>query len=297
VSKRTRNRQLARSARQRQAERRRHQRNRQLGTIVVALVVAVAGGAFLFNAFTGEESPAATGSTGPTAPTGATGATGASPTPSGEPGSQTGTVDPEPGPEEVACGGQTPKDALKPKPQFNAPVNVLKRGRTYTATFETSCGDIVIELLSDQAPETVNSFVFLAEQEFFDATRIHRIDDSIAVLQGGDPTGTGTGGPGYSIPDELSGGESYGPGVLAMANSGTPGSGGSQFFLITGEDGHNLDANPAYTIFGHVIEGLDVAQQIQGLEIQDPAGGIGGQQPAQAVYIEKVSISAEPSAG
>lgn len=295
MSKRSHNRQLARLARARQAEKHRRQRNRQLGTIVVALVVALAGGAFAVAAFTGDDTPATTGGTGPT--TGATGATGASPTPSGEPGSQTGTVDPEPGPEEVACGGQTPKDALKPKPQFNAPVDVLKKGRTYTATFQTSCGDIVIELLSDQAPATVNSFVFLAEQGFFDATRIHRIDDSIAVLQGGDPTGTGTGGPGYSIPDELAGGESYGPGVLAMANSGAPDSGGSQFFLITGEDGHNLDANPAYTIFGRVIEGLDVAQQIQGLEIQDPAGGIAGQQPAQAVYIETVTISAEPSGG
>ncbi len=174
---------------------------------------------------------------------------------------------------------------------------MLKKGRTYTATFETSCGDIVIELLSDQAPATVNSFVFLAEQGFFDATRIHRIDDSIDVLQGGDPTGTGTGGPGYSIPDELTGEESYGPGVLAMANSGAPNSGGSQFFLITGDDGHNLDANPAYTIFGRVIEGLDVAQTIQDLEVQDPAGGIDGQQPAQAVYVEKVTISESPSGG
>ena len=289
MSKRTRNRQLARSARQRQAEKRRHQRNRQLGTIVVALVVAVAGGAILFNAFTGDEPPAATGSTGPTA------ATGPSPSPSGEPGSQTGTVNPEPGPEEVACGGQTPKGALKPKPQFNEPVDVLKDGRTYTATLETSCGDIVIELLVDEAPETVNSFVFLAEQGFFDATRIHRIDASIDVLQGGDPTGTGTGGPGYSIRDELNGRERYGPGILAMANSGAADSGGSQFFIITGENGHGLDSSQAYTIFGEVIEGLDVAQLIQGLEIQDPDGGIAGQQPAEAVYIQRVTISSEPS--
>jgi peptidylprolyl isomerase len=173
---------------------------------------------------------------------------------------------------------------------------VLKQGRTYTATFQTSCGDIVVELLADRAPQTVNSFVFLAEQGYFDGTRIHRLDTSIDVIQAGDPTGTGTGSPGYAIPDELLGDESYVPGTLAMANAG-PNTGGSQFFVITGPNGANLDANPAYTIFGNVIEGLEVAQEIQGLPIQDPdaaaAGDISGQQPADAVYIEAVTIASE----
>jgi cyclophilin family peptidyl-prolyl cis-trans isomerase len=285
VSKRTRNRELARLAKRRQAEKRERQRKRQ-ATIAVALVVAVVGGAVAFFAFTGDEPvPQATGPTGPT------GSPSPSPSLEGEPGTQIGTVDPEPGPRIVACDAEAPKGALKPKPQFNAPANVLKNGRAYTATFETSCGDIVIELLVDRAPQTVNSFVFLAEQGFFDGTRIHRLDTSIDVIQGGDPTGTGTGGPGYSIPDELQGDESYTPGTLAMANSGAPNSGGSQFFLIAGENGQNLDSNPAYTIFGEVIEGLEIAQQILGLDIQDPEGGISGQQPADAVYIETVTIS------
>jgi len=154
---------------------------------------------------------------------------------------------------------------------------------------QTSCGTIVIELLADRAPETVNSFVFLAQKGYFDGQRFHRLDTSIDVIQGGDPTGTGTGSPGYSIPDELTGDESYGPGVLAMANGG-PDTGGSQFFIVTGEAGHNLDANPAYTIFGMVVKGLDVAQRIQELPIQDPSAGIPGQQPKQSVYIEKVTI-------
>jgi peptidyl-prolyl cis-trans isomerase B (cyclophilin B) len=298
VSRRTRNRQLARVAARRQAERRQRQRKRQVATIAVALVVAVAGTAFAVVALgDGDETaPQATGPTasGPTGPTasGPTGPTG----PTGEPGTQTGTIRPEPGPEEVACGAEAPNGALKRKPQFNTPADVLKNGRTYTATFHTSCGDIVIELLADRAPETVNSFVFLAEQGYFDATRIHRLDTSIDVIQGGDPTGTGTGSPGYSIPDELQGDESYAPGTLAMANAG-PGTGGSQFFLITGPNGTNLDANPAYTIFGRVVEGLDVAQEIQGLPIQDPdaaaAGDLSGQQPAEAVYIDSVTISSE----
>jgi cyclophilin family peptidyl-prolyl cis-trans isomerase len=301
VSKRTRNRQLARLAAQRQMDKRRQQRKRQTATIAVALVVALLGSVVAFLAFTGgdgrDTASPPTGPSGRTTPTGPTGDSGVTPTPSGKPGTQTGTVDPTPGPSEVACGADVPADATKPKPQFNAPKQVLEDGVTYTATFQTSCGDIVVELLADQAPETVNSFVFLAQEGYFDGQRIHRIDTSIDVLQGGDPSGTGTNGPGYVIPDELTGDESYGPGTLAMANAGVN-SGGSQFFLITGENGHNLDSNPAYTIFGMIREGLDVAQQIQALDIQDPAaaaaGDLSGQQPAQAVYIERVTISSAP---
>lgn len=288
-SRKTRNRQLAKQHARRQAERRQHKRRR--GTAIgVGLGVAALGLAIAFVAFVrgGEETPAASPSATPTETL--------SPSPSPEPGVQTGSVQPEPGPTEVACGAEVPKAANEPKPQFGAPADVLQRGKTYTATLRTSCGDIVIELLSEQAPETVNSFVFLAEQGFFDGQRIHRLDTSIDVIQGGDPTGTGTGSPGYAIPDELTGDESYGPGVFAMANGG-PNTGGSQFFIITGDDGHALDDQAAWTIFGNVIEGLDVAKQIQELPIQDPdaaaAGDLTGQQPAQAVYIEKVLITTD----
>ncbi|MGH2672382.1 MAG: peptidylprolyl isomerase [Actinomycetota bacterium] len=287
----TRNRQLARQAALRRAQKRQQQRKRQVATIAVALVVALVGSVLIFTTFVagGDGDPAAT----PTPSTSPSASPSASP--SGDPGTKTGTVRPEPGPEEVACGAEAPKGALRPKPQFNAPAQVLEDGATYTATFETSCGDIVVELLTDAAPETVNSFVFLAQEGYFDGTRIHRLDTSLDVIQGGDPVGEGTSGPGYTIPDELEGGETYGPGVFAMANSGSPNSGGSQFFLITGNNGHRLDANPAYTILGNVIEGLAVAREIQGLPIQDPdaaaAGDISGQQPAKAVYIEKVSIT------
>jgi peptidyl-prolyl cis-trans isomerase B (cyclophilin B) len=287
VPRQTRNRQLARQAALRRAQKRQQQRKRQVATIAVALVVALVGSVLIFTTFVGgsdgEPSATPTPSTSPSA------------SPSGDPGTKTGTVRPEPGPEEVACGAEAPQGALRPKPQFNAPAQVLEEGATYTATFETSCGDIVVELLAERAPETVNSFVFLAQEGYFDGSRIHRLDTSLDVIQGGDPVGTGTSGPGYTIPDELEGGETYGPGVFAMANSGSPNSGGSQFFLITGNNGHRLDANPAYTIFGNVIEGLVVAREIQDLPIQDPdaaaAGDISGQQPAQAVYIEKVTIS------
>jgi peptidyl-prolyl cis-trans isomerase B (cyclophilin B) len=293
---RSRDRQLAKQYARRQAERRAKERRKSAAIAVGAVVgvVAIAIVAFALIGGGDDTSPAASGATGTTGVSGASGISGATgatgSTGSTKPGKQTGTVDPTPGPSEVACGADVPKGAMDPKPQFSAPKQVLERGKTYTATLQTSCGDIVIELLADQAPQTVNSFVFLAQQGFFDGQRIHRIDTSIDVLQGGDPTGTGSGGPGYSIPDELTGTDTYGPGTFAMANAG-PNTGGSQFFLITGENGHNLDANPAYTVFGTVTSGLDVAKTIQQLPIQDPNGGIAGQQPAQAVYIEKVTIA------
>ena len=271
MPKRTRDRQLARQHERRQAERLQQQRKRQTTRAVVVLVIALVAGGIAYFALAGGEDTQA----------GASGATGST----GEPT----TVKPTPGPAEVACGGTEPKAATEPKPQFSAPKQVVKPGKTYTADVQTSCGTIVIELLADQAPQSVNSFVFLAQNGYFDGQRFHRLDTSIDVIQGGDPTGTGSGGPGYSIPDELTGNESYGPGTLAMANAG-PDTGGSQFFLITGDAGHNLDANPAYTIFGMVTEGLDVAKQIQQLPIQDPSAGISGQQPKQSVYIEKVTI-------
>ena len=275
MPKRTRNRQLARQHERRHAERQQQQRKRQTTRALVVLVIALVGGGIAYFALSGGDDTQAGASGATTGPTGAT--------------SSPKTVKPTPGPAEVACGGTEPKAATEPKPQFTAPKQVVKPGKTYTAEVQTSCGTIVIELLADQAPQTVNSFVFLAQEGYFDGQRFHRLDTSIDVIQGGDPTGTGTGGPGYSIPDELTGNESYGPGTLAMANAG-PDTGGSQFFLITGDAGHNLDANPAYTIFGMVTEGLDVAKQIQQLPIQDPSAGISGQQPTQSVYIEKVTI-------
>jgi cyclophilin family peptidyl-prolyl cis-trans isomerase len=278
VSKKTRNRQLARVHERRVAERRAKQRKRTtiiVASLVVALVgLGIVGAAFLGG---GDGTPAASGAPTPSA------------SPSGKPGTQTGTVQPQPAAETVACGADAPTNASEPKPQFNAPAKVIRKGTAYTTTLQTSCGDIVIELLADQAPKTVNSFVFLAQQGYFDGQYVTRLDTSIDVIQGGDPTGTGSGGPGYSIPDELTGKESYGPGVFAMANGG-PGTGGSQFFIITGDKGHLLDDQGAWTIFGNVTEGLDVARTIQQIPVQDPTQGMAGQQPSQAVYIEKVTV-------
>lgn len=240
----------------------------------MAAAVALAGvGLAAFAFLGGGDSPAASGT----------------PTASPKPGEQTGTTTPEPAPNRVACDAEAPEFAGVPKPQFaGPPPEVIEPKKTYTATIVTSCGRIVVELLVKRAPATVNSFVFLAGHGYFDGQYFHRLDASIDVIQGGDPTGTGLGGPGYTIPDEITGDEEYVAGTLAMANAG-PGTGGSQFFLITGERGLALD--PSYTIFGKVVKGLDVSELIQQLPIQDPRAGLAGQQPKQAVYIEKVTIS------
>ncbi|HEX4941709.1 MAG TPA: peptidylprolyl isomerase [Actinomycetota bacterium] len=293
MSKRSRDRQLAKLAARRQAERTAALRRRNLivGILagVVALVVVVVGLSVLL----GDDPETAAPTPTPASPSG-------SPSPSVEPGTKTGTVTPTAATEsgEVACGADEPAKAGEPKPQFAGPppMDVDRKG-TYTATMRTSCGAIVIELDPQRAPQTVNSFVFLAEKGYFDGQYVHRLDTSIDVIQGGDPSGDGTGGPGYAIPDELTGDESYTPGTLAMANAGAN-SGGSQFFLITGPAGTNLDGSPNYTIFGKVIEGLDVAQRIQKLPIVDPdSGDISGQRPAEAVYIESVTIKRSGGGG
>ncbi len=293
MSKRSRDRQLAKLAARRQAERTAALRRRNLivGTLagVVAVVVVIVGFSFLLGDGTETASPTPT----PTSPS-------SSPSPSAEPGTKTGTVTPTAATEsgEVACGADEPAKAGKPKPQFAGPPPMdIDRKATYTATMRTSCGTIVIELDPKTAPQTVNSFVFLAEEGYFDGQYFHRLDTSIDVIQGGDPTGNGDGGPGYAIPDELTGNESYRPGTLAMANAGAN-TGGSQFFLITGPNGTNLDGNPNYTIFGKVIDGLDVAQRIQKLPIVDPdSGEISGQRPSEAVYVESVTIKKSSGGG
>jgi cyclophilin family peptidyl-prolyl cis-trans isomerase len=107
-------------------------------------------------------------------------------------------------------------------------------------------------------------------------------------IQGGDPTGTGEGRPGYTIPDELTGNESYDPGVVAMANAG-PNTGGSQFFIVYGPKGHGLAPN--YTIFGRVVKGLGVVKRIAKIPVADPSAGPAGQQPSKTVYIDAVTIT------
>jgi len=158
-----------------------------------------------------------------------------------------------------------------------------------TVTMTTSMGTLDATLDADSAPCTVNSFVSLAKQGFFDKTPCHRLTvapSTIFVLQCGDPTGTGTGGPGYTVPDELSGKETYGPGTLAMANTGQPDTGGSQFFIVY----QATPLPPQYTVFGQ----LDAAgvRDVQKLAQKgtDNAYGQGDGHPKEPVTIDGVSV-------
>jgi len=153
--------------------------------------------------------------------------------------------------------------------------------KRYTATMETSMGTIVIALDALKAPNTVNNFVFLALHHYYDGVIFHRIINGF-VCQGGDPTGTGSGGPGYKFADELPKRGEYQIGSVAMANAG-PNTNGSQFFLITGPSGVGLP--PQYALFGQIVKGLDVIDAMQKV----PTGG--GDRPKEDVVINSVTIS------
>lgn len=138
----------------------------------------------------------------------------------------------------------------------------------YTATLSTTCGTMTIALDAARAPRTVNSFVFLAGEQYFDHTKCHRITtEGIYVLQCGDPTATGMGGPGYSFPDENLAGATYPAGTVAMANAG-PGTNGSQFFLVY----RDSQLPPDYTPFGRVSAGMNVLTSIAAAGAKDRSG-------------------------
>jgi cyclophilin family peptidyl-prolyl cis-trans isomerase len=154
--------------------------------------------------------------------------------------------------------------------------------KRYTATMETSLGNIVIALDPAAAPRTVNNFVFLAGYHYFDGVIFHRIIKGF-VCQGGDPTGTGRGGPGYRFEDELPKPGRYEVGSVAMANAG-PNTNGSQFFIISGPDGARLP--PQYSLFGKVVKGLDVVEAMQNVKTG------AGDKPVDDVVIKSVTVTA-----
>lgn len=157
---------------------------------------------------------------------------------------------------------------------------IIDTTKSYTATMVTSHGTMEFLLDAASAPETVNSFVFLARWHYYDGIVLHRIIPGF-VLQGGDPTGTGAGGPGYRFNDELPKPGRYELGSLAMANAG-PNTNGSQFFIISGPDGMRLP--PLYALFGKAVKGLDVVTAID--KVGSPSG-----KPLETVTIESLTIT------
>jgi peptidylprolyl isomerase len=160
------------------------------------------------------------------------------------------------------------------------PPMIIDKNKSYTATMETTKGTLEIVLDALNAPVTVNNFVYLARFHYYDGIVFHRVIPGF-VLQGGDPTGTGAGGPGYRFDDELPKPGRYELGSLAMANAG-PNTNGSQFFVISGPDGVRLP--PLYALFGKVVKGLDVVEAIN--NIGTPSG-----RPREDVVITSVTIT------
>jgi len=167
------------------------------------------------------------------------------------------------------------------------PAMIIDSAKTYTATFDTSLGSFKVELFASESPLTANNFVFLAKQKFYDGVVFHRIIKTF-MIQGGDPEGTGRGGPGYRFADELPVKHPYDVGILAMANAG-PDTNGSQFFICTGPDARFLDSQPNYTQFGKVVDGMDVVMKIASVPVTYAGGEMS--RPQTPPVINSVAIS------
>lgn len=193
-------------------------------------------------------------------------------------------------------GGESPgsPDGEASSKQWSEPPEMtIDQSKSYRAEFQTNKGEFTIELYAAEAPITVNNFVFLANEGFYEGVTFHRIMETFMV-QTGDPTGTGTGSPGYRFEDELDTGFSYEPGIVAMANSG-PNTNGSQFFICTGEDSVSLNMQPNYSIFGKVVEGMETVEEIAATPVaMNPVGNDRTPSlPTEDVIIEKIVIHEE----
>jgi peptidylprolyl isomerase len=194
----------------------------------------------------------------------------------------------------VACDGDVPAGAGGPETQATppepreAPEQILEDGVDYAAVVETSCGTLRLDLNEDEAPETVNAFVALARDGFYDGLEIFRNATSIGALQTGSGTDSANFDIGYTLPDELdlAASEGYPTGAVAMANAG-PNSAGSQFFFVYNDLFDEAFAeNRAYTRFAMVTEGVEVLEQIGAIEAIGPQG----ETPTELVYMESVEI-------
>jgi peptidyl-prolyl cis-trans isomerase B (cyclophilin B) len=188
------------------------------------------------------------------------------------------------GQQEAACR-EVPMPNPKPDGGAKKPTGKLDPGKTYRALLKTNCGDITVQLDQKTSPKTAASFASLVKQGFYDGTVFHRIVPGF-VIQGGDPTGQGSGGPGYSVRDKPPADTVYSQGVVAMAKTQVepPGTSGSQFYIVTAQD---AGLPPDYAVLGEVVKGLDVALAID--QLGDPASG-GAGTPLQTVLLEKASL-------
>lgn len=179
-------------------------------------------------------------------------------------------------------GGCPPADVAEPVRQFaDAPQLCIDPSHTYTARFVTTMGDIVVALDAASQPGTVNNFVVLSRFRYYDGTPIFRAEPRSGLFQGGGQDRSSS--PGYTIPDEGQG-FTYGPGSLAMSRTAEPDSAGAQWFFATDEQASYLDRYGTFVVFGHVVEGLDVAQAITAI-------GDANGDPTQDVFVVTVEIT------
>ena len=177
----------------------------------------------------------------------------------------------------TSCGGNVKKTYSTPPPM------TIDQNKTYTATIKTNYGDIVIQLFPKEAPLTVNNFIFLSRAGFYNGVKFHRVVKGF-MIQSGDPTGTGAGGPGYQFQDELPTTRSYTKGTIAMANSGSN-TNGSQFFIMLS----NYLLPKSYSIFGQVISGQDVVDKIGNVPVKMANGE--NSSPTVDVHIVTITIA------
>ena len=183
-----------------------------------------------------------------------------------------------PTPSLVTAGGRTFKQYAQP------PLMTIDPAAGHTAIIRTNKGVITLELFASEAPTTVNNFVFLAREGFYEGVLFHRVIRDF-MIQTGDPTGTGAGGPGYDFKDEPVT-KSYDPGIVAMANRG-PDTNGSQFFIVHGTD---VSLAPAFTIFGRVTLGMDTVDQLANTPVRPSATGEVSV-PMEILRIQSVEIT------
>lgn len=194
--------------------------------------------------------------------------------------------------QETACGAEQPP--AEEVMTFAGPEGQtdIDESSTVTAIIATSCGEITLDLNASGAPETVNNFVFLSREGFYDGQVVHRIAENF-VFQTGDPAANGTGGPGYFIADEFpDDGFVYEEGVVYMANRGSR-STGSQFAVVVGEDGRFLTTS--FNVLGTVADGQDAIDQIMEIETAAAAGSVEQSLPLETVYIESITIEVADS--
>lgn len=197
----------------------------------------------------------------------------------------------------TACGNENAKSPEQPvekkvekvdyKQWDEPPKMTIDPDKQYEAVISTNKGDITIKLFASDAPMTVNNFIFLANEHFYDDVIFHRVIKGF-MIQTGDPKGDGSGGPGYQFRDELSSAHRYHEGIVAMANAG-PNTNGSQFFICNGYNSEVLNQNPNYTIFGEVTSGMDTVQKISNVKVEKNAYGELSQ-PTEKIYIKSITI-------